>query len=106
MTGCNEENLSDTRRHRLIADENIQLKKQLERCNTEIEKQKQMRDECAQENKELKNKLQENFDDLVGAVVDALTEENQRLLEKKGELEEQIKGLEQELEKVKKQSGP
>ena len=42
--GCQEEeqNISNDKRARLIAAENIELKKDLKKCRTELEKQKQL----------------------------------------------------------------
>lgn len=53
--GCEEENLSNIKRHRLIADENRQLKKELELCDKEIERQKELHKKQIEEQKELHN---------------------------------------------------
>jgi len=42
LTGCQEQSLSDTKRSRLIADENRQLKQELSRRDREIAKQKEL----------------------------------------------------------------
>ncbi len=42
ISGCEESNLTSQRRARLVGDENLKLKKQLELCNQEIQKQKDL----------------------------------------------------------------
>jgi len=49
--GCEKQNLSDIKRTRLIAAENIQLKKDLAQCNKEIEEQKKLLEKCKGEKK-------------------------------------------------------
>ncbi len=64
--GCEEQNLSATKKHRLIADENRQLKKELELRDKEIERQKELHKKEIEEQKELHNeeikKQKELFD--------------------------------------------
>jgi len=89
LIGC-EESASVSRRERLLADENQQLQQQLQACQTEVEKQKQLlaeaqkqTEQIAADSGEANIKLLKAMGDM-GKQVEALTAENTRL---KAELE-------------------
>lgn len=97
LSGCEEE-AADTatmRRARLVADENIQLKKQLADKDKEIERHKQLLEECKQEmakaQEDAGNTMLQMLQRLAETSkdVETLTEENTRLKEKLAELEAQ-----------------
>lgn len=112
VAGCEEE-LSNVKKHRLIATENRQLKKQLAQLeveierqktlhNTEIEKQKQLLEECEQAKKVKAEQPPENVEDLFGILNDALTE-NQVLSEENEKLKARVQQLETIIEQLGKE---
>lgn len=62
VAGCEEESQTDTRRIRLVINENTQLKKDLESCREEIEKHKGLVEKCLQEKKALGEKIEMEWD--------------------------------------------
>lgn len=117
FAGCEEEYLSDTKKVRLIAVENRQLKKQLEQCrkkvekqekryDTDTEKQKKLLDKCLAEKKGLRKRLQKKTRDQLDSILGAVLGQNTKLRDENGKLRERIEKLKEELEKLKGQSGP
>jgi DNA anti-recombination protein RmuC len=106
IAGCNEENLSGTnaKKSRLIADENWQLKEQLEQKNREVEKHKQLLDKCAQEKNALQEQIRGKIDDKVSEVLDIFSETLKPLQEENEELKAQIEKLQKELQELKNPS--
>lgn len=103
--GCQEQRLSSEKKSRLIAAENIQLKKELEQHDKEIEKLKKLHDKetkqqeelltkCLQEKELWKQKAQQNIKEQVDSVLAAVVDENTKL-------REEIKNLKAEIEKLK-----
>jgi hypothetical protein len=98
FTGCEEEatDASTMRKARLVADENIELKRQLAEKDKEIEKQKQLVEQCKQE----MSKAQEDSGTAMlqmlqhlaesAKEVEALTQENSKLKERIAELEAKL----------------
>lgn len=64
VTGCEEQNLSDARKSRLVAAENMQLKKDLAQRDEEIEKQKKLLAECIEEQKIAAEQVQKSLKEL------------------------------------------
>jgi len=64
VTGCEEQNLSDTRKSRLVAAENMQLKKDLAQRDEEIEKQKGLLAECIEEQEMAAKQVQKSLKEL------------------------------------------
>ena len=99
--GCEKENP--------LANENMQLKEQLEQRDKEIEKQKALLVKCQQGRKDLEERIEE---DIKGLTENALKdlEEIGRLREENAKLKSQIEQLEthvQQLEKeLKKSAAP
>jgi hypothetical protein len=86
--GCQEEqNLSNDKRSRLIAAENLELKKDLEKCRTELKQQKQLFQSSQKESKK------QSEDMLV------------QLMNLNSKLRKENKELKAQLEEVKKQLG-
>jgi hypothetical protein len=77
FVGCNEENLSDTRKSRLMASENRQLKQ-------ELKSQQEQLDKCLEEQKDAEENKQSMLEFLIGENK-KLREENERL---KGQIEQ------------------
>jgi cell division protein FtsB len=94
ITGCEEEeNLSDTqsdttpnsKRSRLIAVENVQLKAQIEKLkklhSSEMEKQKKLLDNCLREKGTLEEMSKKGIEDFMQDILGPLSEENTKLRE-------------------------
>lgn len=123
ITGCEEE-LSNVKRHRLIAVENTQLKKQLAQLeveierqkklhNTEIEKQKKLLERCEGAKKVIEEQSAEDagdlFDGMWGDVIEeskALREENKKLKARVQQLETIIQQLGKEPSKIEEPPTP
>ena len=79
--GCNEQGLSDTRRSRIVADENRQLRK-------ELESQKKLLTKCLEEREVAKTKLETDMWSIAAPFIDEnaiLRQENKKL---KAEIEQ------------------
>ncbi len=106
IAGCGEQEPPSMKKSRLIAVENMQLKRELEQCNREIEKlielhnresrkQEKILTECVQEKKSWKQKAQQNVRNQIKGVFDAVMEQNAKLLEENKKLKAQIEKLQQ-----------
>ena len=106
ICGCQEQSLTpDTKKARLIASENIELKKELEQCRKDLAKEKELRQKDTQEAKAQAEKYQEQIQQLRGqsteflqqqvkSFVGALVEETAKLKEENDLLKQRIKELE------------
>jgi len=107
VAGCEEQNSTgtDTRKTRLIASENIELKRQLEKCQADLAKEKELRAREEQEHKAQAEKYQEQIKQFQGqtteflqqqieSFVGALVEETAKLKQENEALLERIKELE------------
>ncbi len=105
--GCQEQNLTGTKKSRLIAAENLRLEKELAQRNNEIESlkkqhQKQIQQQkeellkCQKEKQILQEKSQTDIKEQVADVLTSVMDENARLQEK-------VKNLKIEIEKLTKQ---
>lgn len=92
IAGCGEQNSANVKKHRLIAAENIQLKKALEQSEKELEK-------CLQEKKSLEERLQASIQYLSRTHM----EESQKLREENQSLKSQTKMLQAQIAQLKKQ---
>ena len=112
--GCEEQNLSNVKKHRLIATENIQLKKQLQQRDAEIEKQKPLCDKKIERQKKLLEKcrlvkmvleerVNENIQERVDAVLTAVMEKNANLQKENNQLKAEIGQLKKEIEDLKRE---
>ena len=110
IAGCEEEeNLSNTKpdaepntkRSRLIAIENTQLKAQIEELkkvhSSEMEKQKKLLDNCLREKGTLQEMSEKGVEDFMQDVLGPLSDENTRLQEENKALKAQIEKLKTEL---------
>ncbi|TKJ39429.1 MAG: hypothetical protein CEE38_01440 [Planctomycetes bacterium B3_Pla] len=102
IAGCGEKEPPSVKQSRVIAAENIELKKQLNRSNARIENLKEQYDKeldkkhkllvkCKQERDQWKAKSQQNVRDQVKDVLDTVMAENTRLREENAILKSQIK---------------
>jgi len=101
IAGCinNKVNLSDTKKNRLIADENLQLKEALTERDKEIENQKTLVEQCRQQIKGLEEQLQKTVDDLSNDSIKDF-EEIVRLTEENKSLKSQIEVLVNQLQEL------
>jgi len=106
IAGCVEQELPGVKKSRLIAVENMQLKKELgqrskeierlnELHNKEIKKQEKLLAECVQEKESWKQKARQNVRNQVKGVFDAVMEQNATLREENEKLKAQIEKLQQ-----------
>ena len=102
IAGCEKENAPDTKRSRLIATENIRLKKELEQRDKEIKKQEKLLEKCLQERDTWKAKAQQNIQEQVDSVLTVVMEKNVELRKENEGLKAQIEKLKAELEEAKK----
>ena len=102
--GCQESEAPSTKRARLIASENMQLKKQLEQRDSQIEKLKnehgkqikQLEEQiakCLEQKQSLQKRLQENVQERVDEVLATVVEENAQLRQEISKLNAQIEEL-------------
>jgi Na+/phosphate symporter len=107
IAGCGGQEPPSVKRSRVIAAENMELTKELERRGEEIEKLKEQHDkeikeqetllaECQQEKETLKKKSQQNVRSQVKGVLDTVVEQNAKLREENEKLKAQIKELQKE----------
>ena len=110
VAGCEEQEAPNTqsniKRHKLIAAENRQLKKESEQLNKKIKSQKELLEKCLEEKENLQEKPQEAAEELMTLVFESFDEENKKLKEENKNLKARIEELEKQLEELKKQSVP
>lgn len=105
--GCGPQEPQNVKKTRVIAAENIELRKQLDRRNKEIEMlkeqnkketnaQKKQLQECLQEKEEWQNKSRQNIRNQVKGVLDTVLEENTKLREENNQLRSQIAELQKQ----------
>lgn len=106
--GCQEEEISGTRKTRLIASENIRLSKEIEKRDEkiqkleklhaeQIERQEELLTECLAQKETLEGKLQQNLRELVDSVLAVVMEKNVELRGENESLRAQIEQLKTKL---------
>ena len=106
IAGCGGQEPPSVKKGRLIAVENMRLKKELEQRSKEIErlnelhnkeskKQEKLLAECVQEKESWKQKARQNVKNQVKGVFDAVMEQNVKLREENEKLKAQIEKLQQ-----------
>ena len=104
IAGCGEQEPPSVKKSRLIAVENMRLKKELgqrskeierlnELHNKEIKKQEKLLAKCVQEKESWKKKARQNVRNQVKDVFDAVMEQNTKLRDENEKLKAQIKKL-------------
>ncbi len=107
--GCQEENLPSEKKSRIIAAENMKLKKELEQRDETIERLKKQHEEQIQQQKELlaeclkqkgtlEKQLQQNVKEQIDEVLANVIEENAKLRDQIKKLKAHIEKIEAELE--------
>ena len=107
IIGCGPQEPPNVKKTRVIAAENIELRKQLDRRNKEIEMlkeqyekdtkaQKKLLQTCLQEKEEWQNKSRQNIRNQVKGVLDTVLEENTKLREENKQLRSQIEELQKQ----------
>jgi len=102
--GCGPKETPSIKKSRIIAAENIELRKELDRRNKEIEvlkaqysqkidEQREQLQKCLQEKEELKEKSRQNIRNQVKGVLDTVLEENKKLREENTKLKAQVEKL-------------
>ena len=102
--GCGQPKSPSERMCRVIAAENIELKKELEKSNkqvemlkaqysTKIDEQREHLKKCLREKEELKQKSRQDVRDQVSSVLDTVMEENKKLREENARLKAQVEKL-------------
>ncbi|OHB61303.1 MAG: hypothetical protein A2168_02735 [Planctomycetes bacterium RBG_13_50_24] len=105
--GCGTQEPLSVKKCRVIAAENTELRKKLERRDKELEifkedyskeikAQKNMLQTCLQEKEELKNKSRQNVRDQVKGVLDTVVVENKKLRDENTRLKAQIEELQKQ----------
>jgi len=105
--GCGPQEPPNVKKTRVIAAENIELRKQLDRRNKEIEMlkeqyeketkaQKKLLQECLQEKEDWQNKSRQNIRNQIKGVLDTVLEENAKLREENKQLKSQIAELQKQ----------
>ena len=106
IAGCGNQEPPGVKRSRLIAVENMRLKKELGQRNKEIERLNELRNkeskkqekllaECMQEKMSWKQKARQNVRKQMKGVFDAVMEQNVKLSEENEKLKAQIEKLQQ-----------
>ena len=124
IAGCEEQNLSITKKNKLIAYENKQLKEQMAQREKEfggqiaqlekkIEEQSRLLKECRQREKIPEGRFREELDttvskmmDIFGEATEQLKQKNDQLKARVEELQGQVSELEQELKRLKPPAEP
>ena len=108
IAGCGNQEPPGVKKSRLIAVENMRLKKELEQRskeierlnelhNKEIKKQEKLLAKCVQEKEGWKQKARQNVRNQVKGVFDAVMEQNVKLREENEKLKAQIEKLQGQL---------
>ncbi len=112
IAGCEEQNASDAdarlevQKHRLIAGENRQLRKELDDCGGEVETQKKLLDTCQQEKDALKVQLNEKLNVQMSEKSDVqMMDILGSVLNENAKLRQENESLRAEIEKLKKEPG-
>lgn len=119
IAACEEEqSLSNPKKKRLIADENIELKKQIEAqkklydrgirkqrklCDREVGKQKELLDQCLQEKNALEELSRGGIEGFMDDVLEPVIEENTKLGKEIESLKAQVEQLQKQKDNLQTQ---
>lgn len=112
--GCGPQEPPSIKKSRAIAAENIELRKELDNRNEEIEtlkeqhsreieEQQKLLQKCLQDKEALKEKSRQNIRNQVKGVLDTVLEENKKLRESTGRLTSENASLKTQIEELQKQ---
>jgi len=96
ITGCEKENLPNTKKCRFVAAENIELKKQLEECDKKVKEQKEL----------LYQQSQKGFEEFYNTACERMVEEYEQLVKENKELKAQLEQPGKESDTNSLQPGP
>jgi hypothetical protein len=113
-TGCGQPEPPNAKKSRVIAAENIELRKELDRCNKKVEmlkeqyskkidEQREQLRKCLKEKEELKEKSRQDVRDQVKGVLDTVLDENKKLRGSTGRLMAENAKLKAQIEELQKQ---
>ncbi len=105
IAGCEEANLPDTKKSRLIAAKDIQLKKQLAQCGEELDEQKQLAEKCLQEKKDFQKRTNEGYEEMLNTLFENFDEETGRLRQENEQLKSKVEDLEKQLRQSEEKTG-
>ncbi len=104
--GCQEEELQSDKKNRVIAAENIQLKKEIKKRDETIERLKKQHEKQTQQQKELLEKYIKQKEalekQLLQGVENQMDEVLAAVIEENAKLQDEVKKLEAELDKLTK----
>lgn len=113
IAGCEEEQTPpdtplNTKRSRLIAVQNTELKIEIERIKRnhqkELKKQEQLLEKCLREKKTVESLATKGMQkELMNDILDSVADENKKLREENGRLKEQVAQLEAQIQRLKKE---
>ena len=89
VAGCEEQNLANNKKSRLVATENVQLTELLGKCETELKNQKQLLADCQKEKVLAVEKTKKDAETLTSFVM----EKNKDLVKENEELKAQLENL-------------
>ena len=101
ITGCQEEAQQDPRKFQLIAAENIQVKDQLQQCQTQLEEQTRLAEKYLKEHEDFKKRSGEATEKLMKYIYDSTGAEKKQLQQENAELKSKIEELSREIEELK-----
>jgi len=100
FTACQEQNQVDSKKYKLLADENYRIKCQFEQYKDQINKQEKLLEECKQQYEQLKKDKQDSTNFLMKTVVSEYMQKNAQLEAENKTLKAQIEQLKDELSKT------
>jgi len=92
IAGCDQQS-APNKKSRIIATENLQLKKDLQQRDKELQEQKLLLEKCLAEKDVLKKRSQANMKDLFDKTFNKIAEETKKLREENNNLKLQIEEL-------------
>ena len=106
LAGCHKQAApaSDSRHTRLTADENLRLKDQMQKLETQIDKLTKDLAQCNEENKKVKKEAEDNVNFAMTTVLDECKKEAPQIRDENEKLKAQIKQLQDELKQSKSPS--
>lgn len=93
IAGCEKQNMTSTKKGRLLAAENQRIIKQLKKRDANIAKQKKLLEQCREEKQALKEVPQINIDGILESFLQNLGVENERLTDENERLNAEVERL-------------
>jgi cell division protein FtsB len=102
VPGCEERNLESNKKTKLIAAENIQLKKQLQQRDETIKMQEELLEQCREETDLWKDTFQEGAQGLGTVSAEHFLIQNAKLRQENQKLKANVEQLEKDLQELSK----